>query len=76
MVFVHFFKLSAKKPMQIRPLLMKTIKEIHNLTIGGVPGVSIFKSRASPPLFRIHIKTHSIFFSSNLKAHQSAVEII
>ena len=35
--------------MQIRPLLMKKIKEIHILTVGGVPGISNFKSRASPP---------------------------
>ena len=35
--------------MQIRPLLMKKIKEIHILTVGGVPGIYNFKSRASPP---------------------------
>ena len=35
--------------MQIRPLLMKKIKEILILTVGGVPGISHFKSRASPP---------------------------
>ena len=33
--FYLFFKLSAINPMQILPLVMKKIKEIHILTVGG-----------------------------------------
>ena len=41
--------------MQIPPLLMKKIKEIHILTVGGVPGISNFKSHASRPCSKCHV---------------------
>ena len=49
MVFVHFFKLSAKKTHANPTIINEKIKEIHILTVGGVPGISNFKSHASPP---------------------------
>ena len=45
-----FLNCLQKNPMQIRPLrINEKIKEIHILTVVGVPGISNFKSRASPP---------------------------
>ena len=56
------FKLSAKKKTHANPTIInEKIKEIHILTVGGVPGISNFKSRASPPcayLKRMFRKIH------------------
>ena len=48
--FCTFFKLSAKKKPHANPTIInEKIKEIRILTVGGVPGISHFKSHASPP---------------------------
>ena len=46
---LYFSNLSVSYPMQIGPLLRKQIKEINILIVGGIPGISNFKSQASLP---------------------------
>ena len=44
-----FLNCLQKKPHANPTIINEKIKEIHILTVGGVPGISNFKSRASPP---------------------------
>ena len=53
---IPLLMIRVSKSMVYRALSFKTYyspglrsKEIHILTVGGVPGISNFKSRASPP---------------------------
>ena len=46
---MYLFKLSAKKTHVNPTIINEKIKEIHILTVGDVPGITNFKSRAAPP---------------------------
>ena len=46
-----FFNCLQKKTHANPTIINEKIKEIHILAVGGVPGISNFKSRASPPCF-------------------------
>ena len=47
MVYVFLNCLQKKKNHANPTIINEKIKEIHILTVGGVPGISNFKSRAS-----------------------------
>ena len=67
--FVHF--LNCQQKTHANPTIInEKIKELHILTVGGVPGISNFKSCASPPwssyrIAKLHqeaIKRNECFF--------------
>ena len=49
MCFCTFFLNCLQKPHANPTIINEKIKEIHILTVGDVPGISNFKSRASLP---------------------------
>ena len=65
---LSFSKLSATNSMQIEPLFIKISKKYIILTVGGIHGISNFKSRASPLCVQKHCFLGSIisFFFCDL----------
>ena len=47
--FLYFFYSVCFKPHANPTGINENIKGIHILVVGGIPGISNFKSRASPP---------------------------
>ena len=47
--FLYFFLIVYNKPHANPTIIYENIKEIHILTVGGIPGILYFKSCASPP---------------------------